>query len=270
MPSSSTALRDQIAKARAAKKQDVEETPAEAAPKPASSSNALREQIAKARAAAKQQKTEPTRNNTPPTDMIIPDPAEIATFDFGLDDDPFNQRSKGGKSVLRRRIDSARSDGRLNIAAMGLKEIPDNVLSMYIYDPNDTKVAWGEVVDLSTILAADNELEILPDSMFPDVSVEDMIDSDEAGPQFGGVQSIDFHGNMLRELPVGLRRLTQLSKLNLVSFNMEKNYNRSALTLIVTKQATYGNVGRYRSNPDFAGTEAGGERSQRRTLLSAM
>jgi len=49
-----------------------------------------------------------------------------------------------------------------------------------------------------------------------------MIDSDEAGPQFGGVQSIDFHGNMLRELPVGLRRLTQLSKLNLVSATISK------------------------------------------------
>ncbi|KAA8615540.1 Leucine-rich repeat LRR protein [Pyrenophora tritici-repentis] len=211
VPSSSVALRDHIAKAKAAKKPDVTESP----PKPASSSNALREQIAKARAAAKQAKTEPVRNNTPPTDVIVPDPAEIATFDFGLEDDPFNQNPKGGKSVLRRRIDSARSDGRLNIAAMGLKEIPDDVLSMYIYDPNDTKVAWGEVVDLSTILAADNELEILPDSMFPDVTVEDMVDSDEAGPQFGGVQNLDFHGNLLRELPVGMRRLTQLSKLNL-------------------------------------------------------
>ncbi|RMZ71454.1 conserved leucine-rich repeat [Pyrenophora seminiperda CCB06] len=209
--SSSIALRDHIAKAKAAKKPDITESP----PKPASSSNALREQIAKARAAAKQAKTEPVRMNTPPTDVIVPDPAEIATFDFGLDDDPFNQNPKGGKSVLRRRIDNARSDGRLNIAAMGLKSIPDDVLSMYIYDPNDTKVAWGEVVDLSAILAADNELEILPDSMFPDVTVEDMIDSDEAGPQFGGVQNLDFHGNLLRELPVGMRQLTQLSKLNL-------------------------------------------------------
>ena len=213
VPSSSVALRDHIAKAKAAKKPDITESP----PKPASSSNALREQIAKARAAAKQAKTEPVRNSTPPTDVIVPDPAEIATFDFGLEDDPFNQNPKGGKSVLRRRIDSARSDGRLNIAAMGLKEIPDDVLSMYIYDPNDTKVAWGEVVDLSAILAADNELEILPDSMFPDVTVEDMVDSDEAGPQFGGVQNLDFHGNLLRELPVGMRRLMQLSKLNLVS-----------------------------------------------------
>ena len=217
--SSSSALRDHIAKARAAKKPDVAPAPVEASPKAASSSNALREQIAKARKeAAKRARAEPIRNSTPPSDVIIPDPAEIATFDFGLNDDPFNQRSKGGASVLRRRIDTARGDGRLNIAALGLKEIPDDVLSMYTYDPNDTKVAWGEVVDLTSILAADNELEIIPDSMFPDVTVEDMIDSDEAGPQFGGVQNIDLHGNMLRELPMGLRRLTQLSKLNLVSF----------------------------------------------------
>lgn len=213
--SSSAALRDHIAKAKAAKKPDIAPVPVEASPKAASSSNALREQIAKAREAAKRARAEPVRNSTPPSDVIIPDPAEIATFDFGLNEDPFNQRAKGGSSVLRRRIDTARGDGRLNIAAMGLKEIPDDVLSMYTYDPNDTKVAWGEVVDLTAILAADNELEIIPDSMFPDVTVEDMIDSDEAGPQFGGVQNIDFHGNILGELPMGLRRLTQLSKLNL-------------------------------------------------------
>jgi hypothetical protein len=150
----------------------------------------------------------------------VPDPAEIASFDFGLNDDPFNQCPKGGKSVLRRRIDGARSDGRLNIAAMGLKEIPDEVLSMYNFDSNDSNVVWSEIMDLTTILAADNELETLPEGMFPDVSVEEMMDSDEAGPQFGGVQSIDLHGNMLRELPVGLRRLTQLSKLNIVSTSL--------------------------------------------------
>jgi hypothetical protein len=209
IPTSSATLRDHIAKAKATKKP-------EAAATSASSSNALREQIAKAREAAKKARTEPPRNNTPPTDVIVPDPEEIASFDFGLGDDPFNQR-KGGKSVLRKRIDGARADGRLNIAAMGLKEIPDDVLSMYIYDPKDTTVAWGEVVDLSSMLAADNELEHLPESMFPDVAFEDVIDSDEAGPQFGGLQNIDFHGNMLRELPMGMRRLTQLSKLNLVS-----------------------------------------------------
>jgi Leucine-rich repeat (LRR) protein len=217
IPSSSSALRDHIAKAKAARKSDVGDASTEAPSKPASSSNALREQIAKARQAAKQAKAEPPRNSTPPTDVIVPDPAEIASFDFGLGDDPFNQRAKGGNTVLRRRIDGARSDGRLNIAAMSLKEIPDEVLTMYQFDSNDTTVVWSEIMDLTTILAADNELEKLPDGMFPDVAFEEMDDSDEAEPQFGGVQSIDLHGNMLRELPIGLRRLTQLSKLNLVS-----------------------------------------------------
>lgn len=145
----------------------------------------------------------------------MPDPAEIATFDFGLDD-PFNQTAKGAKSVLRKRIDGARVDGRLNLAAMGLNEIPDDVLSMYEYNPNDSTVAWGEVVDLAVMLLADNELETLPEAMFPDVNLEDMVDSDEAGPQFGGVHTIDLHGNLLRELPAGLGRLSLLSKLNLV------------------------------------------------------
>lgn len=140
---------------------------------------------------------------------------EIASFDFGLDD-PFNQGAKGSKSLLRKRIDGARVDGRLNIAAMGLTEIPDNVLTMYKYDPDDASVAWGEIVDLDVMILADNELETLPEAMFPDVDAQDMIDSDEAGPQFGAVQSIDLHGNLLRELPRGLGRLTQLFKLNLV------------------------------------------------------
>ncbi|KAF1842206.1 L domain-like protein [Cucurbitaria berberidis CBS 394.84] len=213
--SSSTVLRDQIAKAKAARKVDAGVTPTESPPKAASSSNALREQIAKAKAAARQGKVEPVRTSTPPRDAIIPDPVEIASFDFGLDDDPFNQRGKSGKSLLRKRIDGARVDGRLNIAAMGLKEIPDEVLAMYKYDPEDKTVAWGEIVDLDVIVVADNELEALPVAMFPDVDIEDLIDSDEAGPQFGGVQSLDLHGNVLRELPMGLRRLTQLSKLNL-------------------------------------------------------
>lgn len=211
-PSSSLALRNSIAQAKAARKQEVTESPNGTPKKAESSSNALREQIAKAREAAKRNKTGPVRADTPPKDAIIPDPDEIAGFDFGLGD-PFNQKSKGGQSVLRKRVDGARTTGRLNIAAMQLTEMPDEVLQMY--DPNDTTVAWGEIVDVTTIVAADNELETLPDSMFPDVDLQDVVDDDDAGPQFGGVQSLDFHGNLLRELPMGLRRLAELTKLNL-------------------------------------------------------
>lgn len=214
--SSSSALREQIAKARTARNSEVIEEPTEQSPKFVSSSNALREQIAKAREATRSAKTETVRASTPPRDAILPDPNEIASFDFGLDD-PFNQGAKGSKSLLRKRIDGARVDGRLNIAAMNLKEIPDDVLQMYKYDPNDTTVAWGEIVDLTSLIAADNELETLPEAMFPDVDFEAMNDTDEGGPQFGGLQTIDLHGNILRELPLGLKRLTQLSRLNLVS-----------------------------------------------------
>lgn len=214
--SSSLALREQIAKAKAARKPETTEEVVEQSPKAkaAASSNALREQIAKAREAARRAKAESERTSTPPRDAIVPSPDEIATFDFGLDD-PFNQRAKGSKSLLRKRIDGARADGRLNIAAMDLKEIPEDVLQMYKYDPKDTSVAWGEVVDMSSIMAADNELEFLPEAMFPDIDPQEAVEMDEGGPQFGGVQSIDVHGNALLNLPLGLRRLSLLTKLNL-------------------------------------------------------
>lgn len=214
--SSSAALREQIAKAKSARKSEAAYEPGEQSPRTeaASSSNTLREQIAKAKEAARRAKADTARTGTPSRDPILPDPNEIAGFDFGLDD-PFNQRAKGGKSILRKRIDGARVDGRLNIAAMDLKEIPNDVLNMYTYDSNDTTVAWGEVVDLSSLIAADNELEALPEAMFPDIDFEALIDSDEGGPQFGGLQTIDVHGNSLRELPLGLKRLSQLSRLNL-------------------------------------------------------
>jgi hypothetical protein len=213
----STALRAPIAKTKIAPKPAVTSKQPETPPR-SNASQTLREQIAKAREAARRANTtsEPS-TKTPPRESIIPDPVEIAEFDFGLGD-PFNQASKGSKSLLRKRIDGGRVDGRLNLAAMGLKEVPADVLQMYKYDPNDTSVAWGDVVDLTVIVAADNEFEALPEAMFPDIDMASAIDSDDDnGPQFGAIQNFDLHGNVLRELPMGLRRLTQLTKLNLVS-----------------------------------------------------
>jgi Leucine-rich repeat (LRR) protein len=216
-----------LAKAKAERLVGTSCKEADSPRKASNSSNALREQIAKAKEAARRaHAVKQVGRATPPREVpavtekefcIQPDPAEIAGFDFGLDD-PFNQLPKGSKSLLRRRIDGARADGRLNLAALGLNEVPDEVLTMYKYDPNDNSVAWGEVVDLTVIIAADNELEALPERMFPDVDYESTMDSDDDdGPQFGAVQNLDLHGNALRQLPVGLRRLTQLTKLNLVS-----------------------------------------------------
>lgn len=218
---SSLALREHITKAKAGRKSEV--ALASTPPKTASSSGALREQIAKAKEAARRaHAAKQFGNGTPPRVVpaitenefgIDPDPAEIAEFDFGLED-PFNQRGSAGKSLLKKRVDGARADGRLNMAAMGLSEIPEQVLTMYKYDPSDTSVAWGEVVDMTVIIAADNNLADLPDALFPDVDLAAAQDEEE-GPQFASVQTLDFHGNILTHLPVGMRHLPVLSKLNL-------------------------------------------------------
>ena len=176
---SSAALREQLAKAKAARRTENVSQAADNPRKVSSSSSALREQIAKAKEAARRAQVARFGNGTPPRVVpavtenefgIEPDPAEIAEFDFGLDD-PFNQRPGGSKSLLRKRVDAARMDGRLNIAAMGLAEIPGEVLAMYKYDESDGSVAWGEVVDLVTIIAADNELSSLPEAMLDRKSV---------------------------------------------------------------------------------------------------
>ncbi|KAF1959682.1 L domain-like protein [Byssothecium circinans] len=212
---SSAALRERLAKAKTTTKPGVAPKQPETPPK-GNASQTLREQIAKAKQAARRaDSTHKPRAITPPRDAIVPDPIEIAEFDFGLDD-PFNHGLKGSKSLLRKRIDAGRVDGRLNIAAMGLKEVPEDVLRMYKYDPSDTTVAWGEIVDLTVIIAADNEFESLTDTMFPDIDIAHTMDSDEDdGPVFGAIQNFDLHGNVLRGLPMGMRHLTQLSKLNL-------------------------------------------------------
>lgn len=86
---------------------------------------------------------------------------------------------------------------------------------MYDFDPEST-TDWYESVDLVKIIAADNELAELPDSAFPDVEVEDIdLDVNEKGNQFGGLEVLDLHGNLLQSLPMGLRRLHRLHSLNL-------------------------------------------------------
>lgn len=187
---------------------------------PRKSSLALREQIAKAKAAKRAQSSRQASGTqsvgATEESSIIP----AGTFDFGLADDPFNQQKgrDGSKGLLRKRIDSARTDGRLNIAAMGLKEIPAEVMDMYNFDAiNGHGSSWAESVDLTRFVAADNELEILEDDIFPDVDPHELLDDDDSkGNQFGGLETLDLHGNLLTALPLGLRRLSLLTTLNLV------------------------------------------------------
>jgi hypothetical protein len=185
---------------------------------PRKSSLALRDQIAKAKAAKRAAAAKQTPSTTTRDDEEVPVIAS-GTFDFGLSDDPFNQvaNDNGAKGLLRKRIDSARSDGRLNIAAMGFKEVPEEVMNMYNLESMDG--SWAEAVDLTRFVAADNEFELIGDEVFPDIDPRELADDEDAkGNQFGGLETLDLHGNILVALPLGLKRLELLTTLNLVSF----------------------------------------------------
>lgn len=154
---------------------DSSESPAAATAR--KSSAALREQIAKAkaakRAAASQQASmsldlpeQATTGSGPALKSpLIP---TDSSFDFGLagEDDPFNQKRDEGsqKKILHTRLATARTSGRLNIAAMGLLEIPVEVMDMYSFD--SAGGTWAESVDLTRFVAADNELEMISDDIF--------------------------------------------------------------------------------------------------------
>ncbi|GKZ73555.1 hypothetical protein AnigIFM50267_010485 [Aspergillus niger] len=173
------------------------------------SSSALRESIAKAKAARKAEAQKTTESTT-------------AAGGFNFDTDgPFNQGpTDPNHGLLRKRIDAGRTSGHLNIAAMSLKELPKEVMTMYDFDSNST-TDWYESVDLVKLIAADNEFTELPDDAFPDIDAHELDpEVDERGNQFGGLELLDLHGNILQSLPVGLRRLERLHTLNLSNNNL--------------------------------------------------
>lgn len=142
------------------------------------------------------------------------------SFELALSNDPFNQHrdDKSQAKVLRTRLEAARTSGRLNIAAMGLREIPADVLNMYNLESiGQSGAAWAESVDLSRFVAADNELEMINDSVFPDVDPQELADDEDGQCNiFAGLETLDLYGNILVTLPMGLRRLSLLTSLNLV------------------------------------------------------
>lgn len=101
---------------------------------------------------------------------------------------------------------------------MGLREIPPQVLNMYdLESRGKSDGSWAESVDLTRFVAADNEIEMIEESIFPDKEPDEFDDTeDEKGNIFAGLETLDLHGNMLICLPMGLRRLHQLTSLNLV------------------------------------------------------
>lgn len=170
------------------------------------SSNALRESIAKAKAARKAAGQSNANDG-----KVLADAFDNITLK-----DPFDplQTAGSNKAVLKNKTTAARKTGHLNIAALGLKEIPNEVMTMYDYDP-ESNDDWYETVDLTKFIAADNEFESLSEDAFPDIDISAMpMDEDSRGNQFGGLELLDLHGNLLASLPIGLRRLQRLYSLN--------------------------------------------------------
>lgn len=188
------------------------------------SSAALRDQIARAKAAKRSATTQKPQVPDAPSQAAAWGESPVVptddTFDFGLSDDPFNlnRDANSTSKIVKSRVTAARTSGRLNIAALSLKEIPREVLDMYSLESiGKYDGSWAESVDLTRFVAADNELEMIDESVFPDVDPEELAEDEVAqGSIFAGLETLDLHGNVLISLPAGLRRLTLLTSLNLV------------------------------------------------------
>ncbi|RAK75542.1 uncharacterized protein BO72DRAFT_449738 [Aspergillus fijiensis CBS 313.89] len=190
------------------------------------SSSALRESIAKAKAARKaeaQKRMQSSSSND--------------AWDRLNTEDPFNQNPQDSNiGLLRERLETGRTSGHLNIAAMSLKELPKEVMAMYDFDP-DATTEWYQSVDLVKFIAADNEFTELPEEAFPDIDPHDLDgdSDDEKGNQFGGLELLDLHGNLLQSLPIGFRRLQRLHTLNLSNNNLKMNDLQVVMELVSLK-----------------------------------
>jgi Leucine-rich repeat (LRR) protein len=182
--------------------------------KPPKSSAALRDAIVKAkREAAKKKAFEGQRKqNTQSSVGSATRGVRSTDMQDGLDD----------TIGIRPRIRTALRCGHLNVAGMGFRSIPEDIKQMY-NSCADLGITWSECVDLTKVIAADNDLEKLDDDFFPDVSDQELADAEvsDYNSQFRGLGTLDLHGNLLQELPLGLRRLQNLHVLNLSGNKLE-------------------------------------------------
>lgn len=169
------------------------------------SSSTLRAEIAKAKAAARKNNNEAGLGKEIQGDIG-------RGFEDAPNHEPLPRHFTSDKGLLRKRVAAARPSGQLNIAAMGLKQFPDEVMDMYEFDPN-SNAEWYESVDLVKVIAADNEMEDLRQDAFPDASVGP--NEEERTALFTGLEVLDLRGNSLKSVPPGLGRLGRLHSLNL-------------------------------------------------------
>ena len=125
---------------------------------------------------------------------------------------------ESSRNVMTKRIAAARRQGRLNIAAIGLKQLPTELLSIYNGSAlEDDGGSWAESVDLVKLCAADNEIEELDKTFFDG----DREQSDGTSPVFQWLETLDLHGNLLTSLPSGFEILQHLTILDLSRNKLE-------------------------------------------------
>ena len=117
------------------------------------------------------------------------------------------------KGLLRKRLQTAVTSGTLNLAAMGLEAVPDEVMTMY--ETSTGSVGWSEMVDLTKVNMGDNKISHIEDRTFPDWTADEMYADEDKSNQFAGLELLDFRNNLLQSIPIGLRRMERLSSLNL-------------------------------------------------------
>ncbi|KAG0229225.1 Ras suppressor protein 1 [Actinomortierella wolfii] len=130
------------------------------------------------------------------------------SFDNDLAVDSFGQPQKSIKSLIA----NAKGTGIMNLSNRGLTRVPMDVWKMYYVDPdkivvdfNDTSNAWYNAVDLTRLLANDNQIDLIEDNI----------------QEFGALTHIDFRNNALTSLPSVMDQLGRLAVLNLTSNKFE-------------------------------------------------
>ena len=137
-------------------------------------------------------------------------------------------------NILKKRIHNARTDGRLNISSLCLTEIPKDVLQMYEFDPDDkSSTPWYESVDVTRLLAGDNEIKELPSGLFPPGPLGDEMDEEEQSScPFPNLEHLDLRGNLLEDLPANIGHLPALRHLDLTGNKLSGNSAWGALLSI--------------------------------------
>ncbi|EEY23491.1 leucine-rich repeat-containing protein [Verticillium alfalfae VaMs.102] len=185
------------------------------------SSTALREQIAQAKAAKRAAaKKAPDLDLVPDSLAVTDDPKSFPlkspivpadnSFDFGIavTHDPFNtQRTQSAKNkIVQQRLGDARNSGRLNIAAMGLSVMPVEVLKMQLRLLTSLNLVISQLTSLRDLKLANN---LLYGPLDPSVS------------NLQNLEIFDIHGNNVSTLPTNFGNLERLRILNLAENSFE-------------------------------------------------